>query len=259
MRRAPATPDGRFRFDNVVASDYMLTVSDVVDSRSWNTAVRDLSLPGDVTDLVLFAGPSVSLEGRVTHDSGGPLPFDPSELRITTEQRTSSTGLHGAGSTRVTTDGTFSMRSGAGLMSVRIVGLPPGWFMKSVQLNGTDVTDAEFNLAPGGRQHFDITLTDRVSRLGGTVTDRSARPVSNALVVVFPEDRARWTNTALSGRRSRTSRVVTRWTRCRYPNIASSPSHRCRATRGWIPRSLLACCRIPRPCRSTNSDRARCT
>jgi len=196
VRRAPATPDGRFRFDNVVASNYMLTVSDVVDSRSWNTAVRDLLLPGDVTDLVLFAGPSVSLGGRVTHDSGGPLPFDPSELRITTEQRTNSTGLHSAGSTRVTTDGTFSMRSGAGFMSVRIVGLPPGWFIKSVQLNGTDVTDAEFDLAPGGRQHFDITLTDRVSRLGGTVTDRWARPLSNALVVVFPEDRARWTNTS---------------------------------------------------------------
>jgi hypothetical protein len=31
-----------------------------------------------------------------------------------------------------------------------------------------------------------VTLTDRVSRLSGTVTHRSARPVSNALVVIFP-------------------------------------------------------------------------
>ncbi len=61
-----------------------------------------------------------------------------------------------------------------------------------MQLDGVDVTDAAFDLAPGGQRRFDITLTDRVSRLAGTVTDRSARPVSNALVVVFPEDRARW-------------------------------------------------------------------
>ena len=45
------------------------------------------------------------------------------------------------------------------------------------------------------QQRFDITLTNRVSRLAGTVTDGSARPVTNALVVVFPEDRARWANT----------------------------------------------------------------
>ena len=114
-----------------------------------------------------------------------------------TEQRTSSAGFHGAGFAKVAADGTFSMRSGAGTMQLGIVGLPPRWFVKSAQLDGVDVTDVSFDLTPGGRRRLDITLSDRVSRLSGTVTDRSARPVSNALVIVFPEERARWTNTAL--------------------------------------------------------------
>ena len=194
VRRVAATADGRFRFDNVAASNYMLTVSDTVDTRSWNTAVRDLSVPGDVTDLVLVAGPSVSVEGRVTRDTGGPLPFDASDLRITTEQRTSSAGFHGAGSADVAADGTFAMRSGAGSMHLRIAGLPPRWFVKSAQLDGLDITNTSFDLTPG-RRRLDITLTDRVSRLSGTVTDRSARPVSNALVVIFSDDRARWAST----------------------------------------------------------------
>ena len=43
-----------------------------------------------------------------------------------------------------------SMRSGAGAMRLRIQGLPPGWFVKTVLLDGVDVDEAEFDLAPGG-------------------------------------------------------------------------------------------------------------
>ena len=190
--RAAAAADGTFRITNVPAGDYVLAVADSSESRSWNTVARDVSVLDDVTGLQLIAGPSVSVSGRVVRDDGRPLPFDPSELRLSTDQRTSSTDSHSAGFAQVAADGTFSMRSGAGRMAVRIVGMPPRWFVKSIQVDGVDVTDVEFDLAPGVKRHLDITLTDRVSRLAGTVTDRSARPVSNALVVVFPEDRARW-------------------------------------------------------------------
>ena len=125
-------------------------------------------------------------------DAGRPLPFDATDLQISTEQRTSDLGIHSAGFAKVAGDGAFSMESGAGSMHLRIVGLPPRWFVKSVLLDGVDVTAAPFDLAPGDRRRFEITLSDRVSGLSGTVTDRSARPVSNALVVIIPEDRARW-------------------------------------------------------------------
>jgi protocatechuate 3,4-dioxygenase beta subunit len=195
VRRMSATADGRFRFDNVAASKYMLTVSDTVDGRSWNTAVHDVTVPGDVTDLLLVAGPSVWLEGRIVRDNGRPLPFDPSELRINTVQQTSSAGFHGAGNTRVEGNGSFLMRSGTGRLSLGIGGLPQRWFVKSALLDGVDVTDGSFDLTPGPLRRLDITLSDRVSRLTGTVTDRSARPVSNALVIIFPDNRERWTNT----------------------------------------------------------------
>jgi hypothetical protein len=61
-------------------------------------------------------------------------------------------------------------------------------------LGGLDITDAPFELTPGQQPRLDVTLTDRVSRLSGTVTDRSARPVANALVVIFPDDRTKWEN-----------------------------------------------------------------
>jgi len=182
---------GKFRFSDVPAGDYLLMVFDMSNRRTWNGVVRDVSVYEDVTDLRLVAGPSVSVSGRVVREDGRPLPFDASELQLAMDQRTSSLGTHGAGFAKVSGDGTFVMRSGAGAMRLRIQGLPPGWFVKSVLMDGVDVNDAEFDLAPGRPNRFDITLTDRVSRLAGMVTDRSARPVSNALVIVFTVERRR--------------------------------------------------------------------
>lgn len=199
-----ARPDasGKFYFANVPAGEYLLTVFDMSNRRTWNGTVRDVSVFEDVADLRLVAGPSVSVSGRVVREDGRSLPFDASELQLAMDQRTSSLGTHGAGFATVSDDGTFLMRSGAGAMRLRIQGLPPGWFVKSVLMDGVDVNEAEFDLAPGRPNRFDITLTDRVSRLAGTVTDRSARPVSNALVIVFPEDRARWSDAVWNNARS---------------------------------------------------------
>jgi hypothetical protein len=197
--RAPVTADGRFRFSDVPAADYMLTIFDTSNARSWNNAFRDLSVLDDVTDLELIAGPSVWIDGRVVREGGQPLPFDPTEIQMSTTQQTSQLGFHSAGFAKVAADGTFSMRTGTGRMSLG-VSLPSRWFVRSVRLDGVDVTDTEFELPPDGRRRLEVTVSDRVGRLSGTVTDREARAVSNALIVVFPEDRARWIDLRLSER-----------------------------------------------------------
>jgi hypothetical protein len=184
----------------VPEADYMLRILDTSNARSWTTAFREVSVRGDVTDLKLVAGPSVWIDGRVVQENGQPVPFDLTNLQMTTEQQTSQFGFNSAGSTNVAADGTFSMRSGAGTMSLRVSGLPPRWFVKSQRLDGVDVTDKAFELPTDGRRRLQITLSDRVGRLSGTVTDREARAVSNALIVVFPEDRARWNDLRLSDR-----------------------------------------------------------
>jgi hypothetical protein len=45
---------------------------------------------------------------------------------------------------------------------------------------------------PGDRLRLDVVLTDRVSRVGGLVTDDDERPAPRALVVLLPTDRDRW-------------------------------------------------------------------
>ena len=85
-------------------------------------------------------------------------------------------------------------------MSLRVSGLPPRWFVKSVRLDGVDVTDTAFGLSLAGRRRVEIVVSDRVGRLTGIVTDREARAVSNALILVFPEDQSRLNDAGLSDR-----------------------------------------------------------
>ena len=194
--KASVAADGRFRFTDVPAADYMLTIFDTSNVRSWNNAYRDLSVLDDVTDQ-LVAGPSVWIDGRVVREVANHFRSIRRRSRMSTDQQTSQLGFHSAFDSAVAADGTFSMRSGTGRMSLP-VSLPPRWFVKSVRLDGVDVTDTEFELAPDGRRRLEVTVSDRVGRLSGEVTDREARAVSNALVVIFPEDRARWSNLRLS-------------------------------------------------------------
>jgi len=196
--KARVATDGRFRIADVPEADYMLRILDTSNARSWTTAFREVSVRDDVTDLKLVAGPSVWIDGRIVREDSQPVPFDLTNLQMTTEQQTSQFGFNSAGSANVAADGTFSMRSGAGTMSLRVSGLPPRWFVKSLRLDGADVTDTTFELSPDGRRRVEIVLSDRVGRLAGEVTDREARAVSNALIVVFPEDRARWNDMRLS-------------------------------------------------------------
>ena len=198
--RTRVAADGRFRFTDVPDADYMLRVMDTSQVRSWTNAFRDMSVHDDVTDLQLIAAPSVWIEGRIVREDGQPLPFDVTSLQMSAEQQTGQTGFTSTGSGKVSPDGTFSMRSGAATISARVSGLPPRWFVKSVRLDGADVTDTAFSLSAGGPRRLEVTLSDRVGRLSGLVADREARAVSNALIVVFPDDPARLSDLRLSDR-----------------------------------------------------------
>ena len=175
----------------------MLLVGDTADSRRWNGALLEISVVDDVPDVLLVASPGAFLEGRIVRGDGRPLPFDLSDLDISLQHRPPAGATLGAGRADVRADGTFAVQSGAGHVHLDISGLPASWHLKVATLDGVDVTDRPFELGAGSGHRLEITLTNRVVRLVGDVTDRSARPVSNALVVLFPEDRARWQATRL--------------------------------------------------------------
>jgi hypothetical protein len=99
--------------------------------------------------------------------------------------------LH-VGGGKVEPDGAFSTEFIAGLINFWVSELPPGWALKAIRLEGSDITDQSTDFGEVARRQVETVLTDRISNVVGLVTDRNGRVVSNSTVVMFPEDSDRW-------------------------------------------------------------------
>ncbi len=68
-----------------------------------------------------------------------------------------------------------------------------GWFLKSVAVDGKDITDDGYEFKPGQNlTGIEILLSDRVTTLAGTVQDDRERPIGDYTVVAFATDSAKW-------------------------------------------------------------------
>ena len=99
----------------------------------------------------------------------------------------------GARPARVDADGTFTLTNLFGPRLIRVNGLPQEWVLEAVIVAGSDVTDRPVDFQPSAAiENAQIVLTDRVTQVAGTVSDRDGKPSRDFTVVVFPEDETKW-------------------------------------------------------------------
>ena len=99
----------------------------------------------------------------------------------------------GGGSGAVKADGTFELRGLSGTRLIRANGLPPGWMLKSVAVNGADVTDTGVEFKPGEAvSGLDVVVTSKVTEVSGTVKGSNGQPVKDYTLVVFSDEPQRW-------------------------------------------------------------------
>jgi hypothetical protein len=80
-----------------------------------------------------------------------------------------------------------------GNRQIRVSGLPIGWYLDAVLLDGKDVTDSQIQCGAGESvEGIVIRLTDQVTSIAGVVLDDRDRPLSEAAVIVYAEDASRW-------------------------------------------------------------------
>jgi hypothetical protein len=90
-------------------------------------------------------------------------------------------------------DWSFEATGLSGQRRFRLNSPPPGWFVKSVTHQGTDITDTGLEFKEGGNvTGLEVLLTQRVTELSGSVQDGSARPVTDYVIVAFSSDRTKW-------------------------------------------------------------------
>jgi hypothetical protein len=150
----------------------------------------------DVEGLTLVTAPGAVIAGAIVSDTGEPFDFRPQQLQVAARLAspdTQASGPGGPGGARVADDWSFSVRNVIDPILLR-ASAPQGWTMKSVLLNGQDITDTPVEFPPGQTVGgLQVVLTRRVTTVSGLVTDARGNPALDASVVVFPSDEKLWT------------------------------------------------------------------
>ena len=205
--------NGMFTLNNVAPGEYTLQVrgtQTITTSSGGDTMVFSTRIGGgdgqseygsvplvvageDVPNVIVVTSKGSSVSGRIVFE-GGSKPTNTAPLRISAAavDNDGPMGMPG-GSASVTAEGTFEIKGLMGQRLIRPTGLPAGWVLKSVTLNGADVTDTGVTIKPNEPvTGLEIVVTSKKTELNGTVTAGN-QAVTDYTVVVFSEDTEKWT------------------------------------------------------------------
>jgi protocatechuate 3,4-dioxygenase beta subunit len=196
--RAATRADGTFSIPNVTPGKYTIVArADNGPNGSPRTAVQPLVVAGEEVDVALTPMPGVQLGGTITLEAAGAPPASGfSGFRVTPLPlaASSATGPGGRGGRPgdVGQAGQFTVNDVMpGVYMIR-GSAPRGWTMKSVYLDGRDVTDQPIEVKSENVNGLNVIFSDKISRLSGTVRDGRGNPVGDVAVIVFPADEHLW-------------------------------------------------------------------
>ena len=189
-------PDGRFEFRNVAPGEYVISS---YRGRSESTegafGAVVVNVNGEnVSGVTLMTSPGSTIQGHIVFDSTSSPRAD--EVEISTMPTDLDRAPKGGelATASVSADGAFALAGITGTRRLRVVRAPRGWALKSMTVNGVDVTDTplRFGTAAQSIDNVDVLMTNRLTEISGEVTDSSGRRVSSAAVLAFAADRERW-------------------------------------------------------------------
>jgi hypothetical protein len=86
---------------------------------------------------------------------------------------------------------------------LRVSPLPPGWAIKSIEVNEKDYVDTAIEITGGRQVHgARIVLSNRFPTLTGQITDEKGNPAEGT-VLLFPGDASKWLEAAGTSRSAR--------------------------------------------------------
>jgi len=189
--------DGSFAINGVAAGEYSLEVRQILPGREGPEAASvPITVAGnDITGLRITTSKGSLITGRVVWDGTAPktsplpgplrvgaMPADPTNLSLGAGNDSKANG-------ELDDSGNFQLGGVAGRVFLTLMTTLPGWTVKSVTLDGQDITDVPLDIA--GRPTIDavrITMTDKLTNVSGQVTDAKGSTVPQYVVVVQPAD-----------------------------------------------------------------------
>jgi protocatechuate 3,4-dioxygenase beta subunit len=206
--QARSQADGTFTIPNVAPGEYTLEVMTGQGGRggggggaSPDVASMPLIIGNeDLSGLTITTSKGGTIRGTVVADGGSTAPA--SGLQIAMQSLGGA--LRGNGPpAQVSNAGAFDIQGLSGSYVLRVDRVPDGWTVKSITVNGRDVSDLPIEVRGADQLVARVVLTNHINELTGTV--RAGGQIStNASVVVFPDNPAQW---PFPSRRVRSTRV----------------------------------------------------
>jgi hypothetical protein len=210
MRARQASQDGRFEFTHVAPGEYRIEVLPEsffagiaqhgtvgigrrLDDSSEFASVLLRVMDENIEDLIVRLERGVSLSGRIVTETATSAERRAvlSRMRVVAhEVSTGQSRVLFSGSGDVADDGTFVLPSLIGHRVIRVEDAP-GWMLKEIRTLALDITDEGLEMG-SDRSDLELVLT-RETRIEGRSIDERGGPVARGVMVVFPQDRQRWT------------------------------------------------------------------
>ena len=186
--------NGAFSIVGVVPGDYLINVSGGPGASPREYAFVPMTVTGtDVSGLSITTMRYGKALGRLMFESEIPTSLKPGAIRmnaLSTERHVASTA-----DWRWNEDWTFEVEGLAGHRVIRMVDGSSGWYLKSVMMDDQDITDIPIDFDRyKDVDGIHVTLTREVTDFVGTVVDNRRVPVLDYAVVVFSEDRSKWSS-----------------------------------------------------------------
>ncbi len=188
--------DGTFTLSNVAPGSYTLTAFSGAPRNASPDSERGsapIAVAGeDLTGVMVITSRGATLTGTVGGRWGSATQPEVRGLQVTAQPVPFERGVR-TRPARVDADGTFTLTSLFGPTLIRVNGLSREWMVEATIVAGSDVTDRPFDFQPNEViEGAEIVLTDRITQVSGTVSNRDGAPSSDFTVVVFPEDETKW-------------------------------------------------------------------
>jgi hypothetical protein len=188
-------PDGSFVVSGLTPGRYMLQARGGFGG-DGEVAYTEITVSGDDVDGIrLVASKPSVVSGRVLVDPAAASALRPSMLRFGLQPVQADMMMMGGMPPAVVNDDlTFELKTQPGKMRISLFGQAPGWSIRSVRYRGTDITDSGMEFRPNEDvAEIEVEVTNKVTDVSGVVTNGKGEGVKDYSIVVFPQDREKWT------------------------------------------------------------------
>jgi len=186
-----ADGNGSFRFPGIPEGTYVL--QGLGNGLFGSLPVTITTSTRARVEVTLALRPLITARGRLSFDGDVAPPRDPSSVALHFRPTDFTAGPMGSNAivSRINPTGDFEIPNLAWKGVIR-TSAPPGWLLKSVRLEGRDITDTPYDFQSADVNGLEVVLTSRLGTVAGTVVD-GGKPAANVTVILFGLDESTWT------------------------------------------------------------------